>query len=120
MRWKLTDGRGSLVPASYGQWPGHHITRAIAWLMAVGNGMWVVRYRNRSSRPMKLPAAKKYAVELVKGIRRGETITDPIKHLNAMAAALVGANNDWLPPVEPDLVEYIRCVETGWGGAHGG
>ena len=33
---KLTDGKGSLVPASHGQWAGHHTTRAVARLMAVG------------------------------------------------------------------------------------
>ena len=83
---KLTDGKGSLVPASHGQWAGHHTTRAVAWLMAVGNGMWVARYRNKASRPMKLPAAKKYVVEMVKGIRPGRVIDDPVRELNRMAA----------------------------------
>ena len=83
---KLTDGRCSLVPASHGQWAGHHTTRAVAWLMAVGNGMWVARYRNKASRPMKLPAAKKYALEMVKGIRPGRVIDDPVRELNRMAA----------------------------------
>ena len=85
---KLTDGRGSLVPASHGQWAGHHTTRAVAWLMGIGNGRWIVRYRNKASKPMKLPAAKKYALEMVKGIRPGRVVTDPIGDLNRMQAVL--------------------------------
>jgi hypothetical protein len=92
----------------------YRTNRAVAWLMGIGYGLWIVRYRNKASKPMKLPAAKKYAVETVKGIRPGRVVTDPIGDLNTMAAALIGANNDWLPPVEPELVEYIREVETGW------
>jgi hypothetical protein len=97
---KLTDGRGSLVPASHGQWAGHHTTRAVAWLMGIGNGRWIVRYRNKASKPMKLPAAKKYALEMVKGIRPGRVVTDPIGDLNRMQAVLVeyeAINNggDW-------------------------
>ena len=97
---KLTDGRGSLVPASHGQWAGHHTTRAVAWLMGIGNGRWIVRYRNKASKPMKLPAAKKYALEIVKGIRPGRVVTDPIGDLNRMQAVLVeyeAINNggDW-------------------------
>ena len=86
--WKVTDGRGSLVPASHGQWAGHHTTRAVAWLMGIGNGRWIVRYRNKASKPMKLAAAKKYALELVRGIRPGRVIADPIGDLNRMQAVL--------------------------------
>jgi len=119
--WKLTNRSGTNVGASYGKWGSFRTTKAIAWLMGIGNGLWIVRYRNKASRPMKLSAAKAYALEMVKGIRPGETITDPIKHLNTMAAAVVGANADWLPPVESVLVEYIKYIETGWdGGTNGG
>ena len=40
--------------------------------MGVGGGLWVVRYRDKSSKPMKLPKAKTYALEMVKGIQAGE------------------------------------------------
>ena len=82
--WKLTDGRGSLA------WSGdrsgsYRTTRAVAWLMAVGGGFWVVRYRNKASRPMKLPKAKTYALEMVKGIRPGIIVTDPIGDLHCLS-----------------------------------
>ena len=37
---------------------------------------------------MKLPAAKKYAVEMVKGIRPGRVVSEPIAELNHMQAVL--------------------------------
>ena len=46
---KLTDGKGSLVPACHGHWSGYQTTRAVAWLMGIGNGRWIVRYRNKAS-----------------------------------------------------------------------
>src|SRR5262245_25441456 len=66
--WKVTDGRGSNA------WAGdrsgsYRTTRAVAWLMGVGNERWIVRFRNRASKPMRLAAAKVYAVEMIKGIR---------------------------------------------------
>ena len=48
---KLTDGRGSLVPACHGYWPGYQTTRAVAWLMGIGNGAGssaiATKHRNR-------------------------------------------------------------------------
>ena len=84
--FKLTDGKGSLVPARHGHWTGHQTTRAVAWLMGICNARWIVRYRNKATRPKKLPAAKKYALEIVKGIRPGRAIDDPLRELNRMAA----------------------------------
>jgi hypothetical protein len=85
---KLTDGRGSLVPTCHGHWSGYQTTRAVAWLMGIGNARWIVRYRNKSSRPMKLPAARKYALEMIKGIRSGRVVHDPIGELNAMQSVI--------------------------------
>ena len=81
---KVTDGAGT--NAWTGGRPGmnYRATRAVAWLMAVGNGQWIVRYRNKASRPMKLPKARKYAVEMVKGICPGRIVADPIAELNRM------------------------------------
>ena len=94
---KLTDGRGSLVPACHGHWAGYQTTRAIAWLMGIGNGRWIVRYRDKASKPMKLPAAKRYALEMVNGVRPGRKITDPISDLNRMQVVLAEyeAANVW-------------------------
>jgi len=82
---KLTDGRGSIA-WSGDRSGGYRTNRAVAWLMGIGNGRWIVRYRNKASRPMKLPAARKYALEMVKGIRPGTVIDDPVRELNRMAA----------------------------------
>ena len=91
----------------------YRTSRAIGWLMGVGNGRWIVRYRNKASRPMKFPAAKKYALEMIKGIRPGIILDDPTAHLNKITAAVIGANEKWRAPIEPDLLAYIREVETG-------
>ena len=55
----------------------HHATSGVA--DGVGGGRWVVRYCGNASRPMRLPKAKPYAIEMVKGIRPGKVITDPIR-----------------------------------------
>lgn len=64
---KLTDGRRSLVPSSHGQWRGYETTLALGWLLCMGSVFWVVRIGDRRSPPMKLPAAKAYALEMLKG-----------------------------------------------------
>ena len=56
--------------------------------MGIGFGRWVVRYRNRASRPMKLSAAKRYAIEMIRASDPGRIVTDPIGDLNRMQAVL--------------------------------
>ena len=87
MAWKLTDGRGSIAWGG-DRSGGYRTTRAVAWLMGIGNGRWIIRYRDKASKPMKLPAARKYALEMVRGIRPGRVVTDPIGKLNSMQAVL--------------------------------
>jgi hypothetical protein len=96
---KLTDGRGSIA-WSGNRSGGYRTNRAVAWLMGIGNGRWIVRYRDKASKPMKLPVAKKYALEMVRGIRPGRVMADPIGDLNSMQAVLAeyeASNNggDW-------------------------
>src|SRR5262245_46051813 len=64
--WKLTDGRGSIA-WSGDRSGGYRTSRAVAWLTGIGGGLWVVRYRNKASKPMRLPKAKTYALEMVRG-----------------------------------------------------
>jgi hypothetical protein len=52
--------------------------------MGIGGGLWVVRYRTKTSRPMKLPKAKTYALEMMNGIRPGRVIADPIGRLHRL------------------------------------
>ena len=81
--WKLTDGRCSNA-WSGNRGGGYRTTRAVAWLMGIGSGLWVVRYRDKSSRPMKLPKARTYAMEVLKGIRPGKVIADTIGRLHRL------------------------------------
>jgi len=81
--WKLTDGRGTNA-WSGNRSGGYRTTRATAWLVGIGSGLWVVRYRDKSSKPMKLPRAKRYALEMVEGIRPGKVIADPIGRLHRL------------------------------------
>jgi hypothetical protein len=80
--WKLTDARGTNAWDGYRG--GYRTTRAVAWLMGIGGGRWVVRYRGKASRPMRLAKAKAYAIEMVKRIRPGKVITDPIRNLHRL------------------------------------
>lgn len=87
---KVTDGRGTNAWTGRRSGDSYRTTRAVAWILAVGNECWVVRYRNKFSHPMKLAAAKKYSIEMVKGNRPGRVIDDPIAELNRMAAIVEG------------------------------
>jgi hypothetical protein len=71
--------------------------------MGIGGGQWVVRYRNKASKPMKLPKAKTYALEMVKGIRPGRMVADPI-------GRLLRLHLDVLEPM-PEMAE-IRAIGT--------
>ena len=81
---KVTDGAGTKAWTGGRAGANYRTTRAVAWLMAVGNGQWIVRFRNKASRPMKLPKAKRYAIDMIKGIRAGIVVIDPISELNRM------------------------------------
>jgi hypothetical protein len=87
--WKLTDGRGSIA-WSGDRSGGYRTTRAIAWLMGVGNGQWIVRYRHRASKPMRSAKAKAYALEMVRGIWAGKTLTDSIQNLHQETLKTMG------------------------------
>ena len=100
--WKVTDGRMSNA-WSGDRGGGHRTTRAVAWLIGIGAGMWVCRYRSKASRPMKLPAAKKYIIEMIQGIRSGTKIVDPIRRLHVL-------NVDAIEPM-PTLAE-VWAMET--------
>ena len=50
--------------------------------MGVGGGKWIVRYRNKASKAMRLPKAREYALDMVKGIWAGRILTDPIRNLH--------------------------------------
>ena len=94
--WKLTDGRGSIA-WSGNRGAGYRTTRAVAWLMLIGNGRWIVRHRNTSSKPMKLRDAKQYAGEMVKGVRPARIVDDPIGNLNRLQCIVEECNAERVP-----------------------
>jgi hypothetical protein len=100
--WKLSDGRGSNAWGG-NRGGGYRTTRAVAWLLGIGSGLWVVRYRDKASKPMKLPKAKTYALEMVKGVRPGKVIADQIGRLHRLHV-------DVLEPM-PELAR-IWAIET--------
>jgi hypothetical protein len=79
------------VPASHGQWPGFRTTKALAWVINVGwcnnESAWVARYQGQACGPMA--EAKAAAKAMVQGAVGDYTITDPVGHLNGLAARLV-------------------------------
>ena len=82
--FKLTDGRQ--VKTWDGNRGHRHAPRALAWLMAVGIGQWVVRHRNTASKPMTLPKARTWCLETLRGIRPviKFTIAEHIVRLNRL------------------------------------
>jgi hypothetical protein len=90
---KVTDG-GGIIQWDGSRSGGSRTTRAVAWLIGVGNGRWVVRYRNKHSRLLKLPAARRYALEMIRGIRPGRTVEDTLAELNRIQAIVQDYSSD--------------------------
>jgi hypothetical protein len=86
--WKLTDGEGTNVPGSHGQWGGYRTARALAWVVNIGPGAWLARYRDRACKPSSLNAAKARALAMVNREIAGYVVKEPIAHLNGLQARL--------------------------------
>jgi hypothetical protein len=124
--WKLTDG-GGIIAWEGNRSGGYRTTHAVAWLMGVGNGKWIVRYRNKASKPTRLPKAREYTLEMVRGIWAGRALADPIGHLHQECLKTIGedhpkppaplnvmgAGHQWDKPaiVSRDTVAEILCAE---------
>jgi hypothetical protein len=83
--WKLTSGSGADVPASRGQWGGYRTTKALAWVINVGPGVWAARCRDMASEPLPLTRAKTAAQRMVVAGLHDHRVTCPVDHLNQMA-----------------------------------
>jgi hypothetical protein len=71
--WKLTDGSMTITPTPPGrQWEGHKTTRALAWLMGLGHGKWLARYRDQAIGPSAFNKAK---ADVLKMVRRELVVT---------------------------------------------
>jgi hypothetical protein len=70
---------------------------------------------------MKLNPCKRYALEMIAGIRPGIVVSDPIKHLLGLQTPKREENTSWLnginrplvnvAHVESDLVDYVVRAE---------
>lgn len=83
--WKLTNGSGTDVPTSHGQWGGYRTTKALAWVINVGPGVWVARCRDMTSEPpLSLSRAKAAAQRMVVAGLHDHRVTDPVDYLNQL------------------------------------
>jgi hypothetical protein len=84
--WKLADNRESTnTPASHGKWGGFRMPVARAWLIGLGNGLWIARCRDEGTNPLPLHEAKKIGMAMAKG-ERIRPINQPLKRLNLLQA----------------------------------
>lgn len=65
--FKLTDGEGTNVPASHGQWSGYRTTKALAWVIKIGPDAWLARCGDRSCGPTTFDTAKADALRIATG-----------------------------------------------------
>ena len=89
--WKLTNGEMTNVPACHGFWGGYRTPKAIAWVIQV-EGKWLARCKDQTSNPMSLNEAKAAAMAMAKGACGDYAVTNPIAHLNGIAARLLDAH----------------------------
>ena len=88
--WKLTNGEMTSVPACHGFWGGYRTSKAIAWVIQV-EGKWLARCKDQTSNPIHLNKAKAAAMAMAKGACGDYAVTNPIAHLNGIAARLLDA-----------------------------
>jgi hypothetical protein len=87
--YKITNGEMTNVPASHGQWGGYRTTKAVAWVMGLGHGLWQARCNDQSCGPTTFTKARSDACAMAAG-RAGEwIILDPIAELNGLQAILI-------------------------------
>jgi hypothetical protein len=83
--WKLTDGSMTITPTPPGrQWEGHKTTRALAWLMGLGHGKWLARYRDQAIGPSAFNKAKADVLKMVRREARGDRLINPITYANKL------------------------------------
>ena len=87
--WKLTNGELSTVPASHGQWGSYRATKALAWVICLVPRNWLARCGDQACGPASLSEAKAAAMRMAKGAVGCFVVTDPVTHLNGLAALLV-------------------------------
>ena len=92
--FKLTDGEGTNVPASHGQWGGYRTTKAVAWVINIASGQWLARCRDEASGLSSFNEAKANALAMARGARGDYFIANPIDHLNGLQARLLDRDGE--------------------------
>ena len=83
--WKLTNGGDHQRPGLSWLLGGYRTLKAIAWVVQV-EGKWLARCKDQTSNPMPLNEAKAAAMAMAKGATGDYVVTNPISHLNEIAA----------------------------------
>jgi hypothetical protein len=92
--FKLTDGEGTSVPASHGQWGGYRTTKAVAWVIKIAPDQWLARCRGDASGPSSFNDAKANALAMAGGRCGDYFIENPIDHLNGLQARLLDRDGE--------------------------
>jgi hypothetical protein len=92
--FKLTDGEGTSIPASHGQWGGYRTTKAVASVINIAPGQWLARCRDEASGPSSFNEAKAKALAMARGAPGDFFIENPIDHLNGLQARLLDRDGE--------------------------
>jgi hypothetical protein len=86
--YKITAGEHTNVPACHGFWGGYRTTKAVAWVMGLGNGQWLARCGDEACGPTTFANAKTAAIAMSAGACGDYTVERPIAHLNGLQALI--------------------------------
>jgi hypothetical protein len=84
--YKITAGDYTNVPACHGHWGGYRTTRAVAWVMGLGNAQWLARCGDQACGPTTFANAKAAAIAMSAGACGDYTVERPIAQLNGLQA----------------------------------
>jgi hypothetical protein len=87
--YKITNGEITNVPASHGQWGGNRTTKAVAWVMGLGNGQWLARCGDQVCGPTTVSKARSDALSMAAGSAGDWVALNPIAELNELQAILI-------------------------------
>jgi hypothetical protein len=92
--FKLTDGEGTNVPASHGQWSGYRTTKALAWVIKLGSDAWLARCGDQVFNPSSFNEAKSQALAMARRAVGDYFVKNPIRELNELQAGLLYRDED--------------------------
>jgi hypothetical protein len=87
--FKLTDGDGTSVPASHGQWGGYRTTKAVAWVIKI-----VARCGDMLCGPTTFDKAKTDALKMARGSYHEVRLRDPVAYPNRLHARMTDRDGE--------------------------